>query len=137
MPKFSNASEETAAMERQEAMNEKPQDRLAGRLKFTGCHECGSQDGMQAVHRETLKDMASVTIQWLAGKYQYQQNDEELFYPCHFCNPGKTIPDGYEPMEVADVMAWLDRDQMQPDYAALAAEEPLSQIEDSRDSAGL
>jgi len=138
MPKYSNISEETAAMQRDEAMDAKPQDRYVGRRKFTCCRECGSVDGMQAICREALEDMAAVTIQWLAGKYQYQQNDEELFYPCHFCNPDRDVPDGYTSLTVAEVMTWLDRDPMQPDYDALAAEpEPVLASEIDRESAGM
>ena len=139
MSKYPNISEETAAMQRQEWQDTGPQDRYAGsRLKFAwNCLECGSNDGMQAVCRETLEDMAAVTIQWLAGKYRQSGNTDKLFYPCHFCNPKRSVPDGLLSLTVAQVMKWLDRDPMTPDYDALAAEEPVSQTGDSRDAAGL
>jgi len=35
------------------------------------------------------------------------------------------------------MLEWLNRDPMAPDYAALAAEEPVLASLDSRDSAGM
>lgn len=125
MPKFSNASEETAEMQRREAMETRPQDRYAGRRKFACCRQCGSVDGMRSVCREMLAELSETGIKLLGPWHSELGNDEELFRPCRFCNPDR-ISDGYEPLSAKDVLAWLDRDPMAPDYAALAAEEPIS-----------
>ena len=130
---------ENAALERDAHRHEGTLARLGGRLKFTGCPECGSQDGMQAVHRETLAEMPPPTLAWIKHQclawYREPGNAENLFYPCPECNHLRTIPDGF--VVIYDILVWLSRDPMSPDYAALAAEEPVSQIGDSRDAAGL
>lgn len=126
------ATIENAAMERQEWQDTKPQDWYTGRLKFTCCHRCGSEDGMQAVHRDTLAE-AIPALSW----YKEPGNAEYLFYPCPRCNHWRIIPDGYAHVSLDDIQAWLDRDPMQPNYAALAAEGPVLASQDSRKGAGL
>ena len=130
MPKFSNASEETADMQRCEAMETRPQDWYARRRKFQFCPECGSKNGMQAVHRETLAE-AMPAVLW----YKEPGNAEYLFYSCPYCNHWRIVPDGYAHASLDDISAWLCANPMAPDYEALAAEELVSQNEDSRDSA--
>jgi len=138
MSKHPNASEETAAMQRGEAMDDRPQDRYAGRRKFTGCHRCGSIDGMQIVHRETLENMSIFVIGLVRDWHRLPDSDDnELFCPCRFCNRDRVIPSGYEPVNLLTVQDWLNRDPMAPDYAAPAAEEPVLASEDSHDAAGL
>ena len=114
--------------------------RLGGRRKFQFCYQCGSQDGMQAVRRETLEEMPRTREggEILATWHREPGNDEYLFHSCLSCNRDKVVPAGYISMTADEVLNWLDRDPMAPDYAKLAAEpEPVSQIEDSRESAGL
>ena len=140
MPKLDNASIETADMMRLAAQDERPQDRYAGRGKFTGCRQCGSVDGMQAVHRERLAEMTDAEIDALAPWYQYCESltDDYLYYPCPMCNWPIVISNDSVAVSRDEVLTtWLDRDPMTPDYAALAREEPISQIKDSRDAAGL
>ena len=134
-----NISEETAAMQRREAMETRPQDRYSGRLKFTGCPECGSDFGMYSASREEMAVFLPRAIERLAPWYKEPGNDLVLYHECMFCNwrGSQGVPDDLEPLSVADVQTWRDRDPMAPDYAALAAEEPVSQIRDSRDSAGI
>lgn len=143
MSKYPNASEETAAMQRREAMETRPQDRYSGRLKFTGCRQCMSEDGMRSIHRDELRrfvtplSMAIADI--VATLCGESGNDEYLFYTCHHCNEDRAIPNGYETMSLSDVLTWLadDADPMAPDYAALAAEEPVLASQADRDAAGL
>ena len=102
--------------------------RLSGRLKFAWhCRECGNDFGMHGVDRETLAAAPRVTLDALAPWYEDPGNDRILYHPCLYCNyHGDRIPDGMEQLEIEDVLAWLIRDPMAPDYAALAAEEPVS-----------
>ena len=140
MPKHPNISEETAELAYDARDYESHLARLGGRLKFTGCRQCGSEDGMQAVYRETLVEMWTPSaLAWIKHQklwwYREPGNDEYLFYPCSECNRDRIISDEF--VSICDILAWLDRDPMQPDYAALAAEEPVSQYQDSRDAVGL
>jgi len=119
--------------------DQEAQAQWAGRRKFQFCHWCGRPDGMKAVHRETLIDIPR-TIEGgkvIAAWHRESGNDEYLFHPCLSCNRDKIIPADFVSMTTDEVLDWIDRDSMAPDYAALAAEEPMSQIEDSRDSAGM
>jgi len=117
--------------------HESTQARLSGRLKFACCRRCGSADRMQAVHQNTLAEMTGIELSWLTWYYS-TGNDEYLFYPCPLCNPTRIIPTGFELLSLPGVLYWINYDTlMQPDYAALAREEPVSQIKDSRDSAGM
>ena len=134
---MANISVENAAMERQEIMQEKPQDRYAGRCKFTGCSQCGSTDGMQTIHRETMDSMPVEALRLLSTLYYCTGNSAYLFYTCHHCNRAKVIPDGFSALGLDDILCWINIGRPRPGCAALAAEEPVSQIEDSRDSAGL
>jgi len=116
MSKFPNIGEETAIMQHDETMAEKPQDRLAGRRKFQFCPRCGSQDGMQAAHRETLAEMPSPALNWIKSQrlhwYREPGNAEFLFYPCSECNRDRVIPSGFVAMH--DIRAWLDRNPWPP-----------------------
>lgn len=135
------STEQRLDLEREDRRHESTQARLGGRRKFTGCRRCGTDHGMQAVHRETLTEMTDCEIEALAPWYRYHESltDEYLYYPCPRCNWPIVIPDDYTPVPTNDILTkWCIADPMQPDYAALAAEpEPVSQIEDSRESAGL
>ena len=112
--------------------------RYAGRRKSACCRLCGSPDGMQKVHRDTLTIMEPAQIAALAPWYSELGNDAEyLFFTCRSCNQDRIVPDTFEALSLADVIYWLNPDPMQPDHTALAAEEPVSQIGGSRDSAGL
>lgn len=108
-----NISEETAAMQRQEAMGTRPQDRYADRLKFTGCPECRSDFGMQAIYREALAGML-YSIQYVRW-HQEAGNDEYLFCVCGACNRDGVIPGGFTEMTADEVRAWLDRGPMASD----------------------
>lgn len=134
-----NISEEGAAIQRREALDTKPQDRYGGRFKFEFCHRCGSQDGMQSCHYECMIILTVTVIELLAPWFSEPGNDAELFYPCHTCNRAKIVPLVFDPLGIADVLAWVnERDPMAPDWAALAAEPEaaLASI-DSRESAGI
>jgi len=116
--------EQRLELERQDRDYESLVARLHGRRKFTGCHECGSPDGMQKVHRDTLMGMKSGQVAGLAWYAELGNDREYLFYPCLICNP--IVPDIFEALSLADVLDWLDlpwlaRDPMAPDYEALAA----------------
>ena len=133
---------ENAAMERQEWQDTKPQDRYAGRLKFTGCRRCGGFDGMQAVHRETLAEMTDREIEALASRYGWYRLSvshmaEYFYYPCPRCNRSIIISRDFCIVPTSEVLEWIDRDPMAPDCAALAAEGPVLASEDSRASTGL
>lgn len=134
MPKHPNISEETAAMQRQEAMETRPQDRYARRGKFTGCPECGSDFGMHSALREEMAEFMPGAIKRFAPWYKDSGNDLVLYYPCWRCNFGgdRPVPDGFEPISIADVLYWscsamvdLLDSALKPDYAALAREEPV------------
>ena len=102
--------------------------------KFTmRCRQCMSSDGVRSVCREVLAMMREgrVHIRW----YEEQGNDEYLFYACENCNWARMIPPGFIEITADEILTWLDRDPMAPDYAALATEEPVLASEDSRDSA--
>ena len=132
---------ENATMERREAMDTRPQDRYAGRLKFACCRQCGSDFGMRSMEREVVAMLCPDAIASLAPWYEEPDNDLVLYYPCFVCNYlGERIPDAWEKLEAEeDVLEWCKQpDPMAPDYGALAAEpEPWSRITDSRESAGL
>lgn len=136
------ATVETAAMERQEAMDTKPQDRFAGRGKFTGCRECGSNFGMYSTGREALEWLPREAIERLAPWYKDLSNNWVLYCPCLACNrKGEHVPDGFELITVPNVLGWVNDEQhdpMAPDYVALAAEPETAMAgQDSRESAGL
>ena len=134
MPKFDNASIETAALERDAHRHESALARYVS--KFTmRCRQCTSSDGMRSVCREMLAMMreGQIHIRW----YEEQGNGEYLFYVCEDCKWARVIPSGLTEITADEVLTWLDRDPMAPDYAALAAEEPVLASEDSRKSAGL
>ena len=139
MPRHPNASEEAAAMQRDEAMGEKPQGRFAGRLKFAwNCLECGNDFGMFSATREEMEQFLPGAIERLAPWYREPGNSLVLYHLCFACNwrGVQGIPDNFESLSTADVLTWFDADPMAPDYDALAAEEPVSQAGDSRDAAG-
>lgn len=98
---------------------ESTQARLGGRGKFTGCRECGGGFGMHGICREALAMMyySQKYVCW----HKEKGNDEYLFVVCGTCNPDKIIPDGFTELTAQNVLDWLDRDPMQPDYAAQAA----------------
>ena len=137
------STEQQLDLEREDRHHESTQARLSDRLKFACCRRCGSADGMQSVHRDTLASMPIKRIGLLADIYAiYGEpgNDEYLFYPCPHCNRDRVIFDGYESLSLRDVLYWITPapdTQMAPDYAALAAEEPVLASEDSRASAGI
>ena len=127
MSKHPNISEETAAMQRQEAMETRPQDRFSGRLKFTGCPECGSDFGMYSASREEMAIFLPGAIERLAPWYKETDNDLVLYHECMFCNwrGRRGVPDGFDLICIEAVIEWFNRDPMAPDYAALAHEEPV------------
>ena len=132
--------EQRLDLEREDRRRESTQARLGGRRKFAMCRRCGSNYGMQNVHRDTLAEMPLPTLNWIKsrkfGWYRELDNDEYLFYPCSTCNPGRVVPDGF--MAMHDIQAWLDRDPMALDYEALAAKPvAATAAEDSRAAAGL
>ena len=157
------STEERFDMERQYHDAESPLARLSGRLKSACCRECGSADGMKSAHRETLVGIprtiegGEIVARW----HRDPGNDEYLFHPCLSCNRDRIIPAGFILMTADEVLAWLDTDpmapdyeaqgqddyskldwgedprEMEPDYAALAAEEPVLASQDGRESAGL
>ena len=128
---------ENAAMERQEWQDTRPQDRYAGGLKFTMCRRCGSKDGMQTIHRETIDSMPVKALRLLSTLYYRIGNSAYLFYACHHCNRAKVIPDDFSALGLDDILCWINIGHPRPGCATLAAEEPVSQIKDSRESAGL
>lgn len=135
MSKHPNISEETAALQRREALETRPQDRYVGRRKFTGCRRCGSRDGMQNVHRDELRRFATplsaAVSEILMSLYSEPGNSEYLFYACYCCNRDRVIPNGLETMSLPDVLHWIGPNtSMAPDYAVLTSE-------DSRESAGI
>jgi len=105
MPKFDNASIETAAMQRQEAMDTRPQDRYARRLKFAGCRECMSPDGMYSASREQMTRFVDGAIGKFAQWYREPDNDRVLYYRCWACNfDGERGHDDLELLSVDDVL---------------------------------
>ena len=110
---------ENAAMERQEYMDTKPQDRYSGRRKFTGCRECGSNFGMHGFCRKVLAVMY-YSVRYVCW-HKETGNDEYLFCICEACNRDGVIPGGFTKITATEVQAWLNRNPMSPDYAALAA----------------
>ena len=123
---------ENAELERDAYHYESNLARLGDRRKFTWrCRECGSEFGMRGVDLETLIISPRVTLDALAPWYKDPGNDRMLYHPCLYCNYHGDRTGGMERLEIEDVLAWLNRnyvspDQMAPDYAALAAEEPVS-----------
>lgn len=117
-------------LEREDRDHESTQARLAGRLKFACCRQCGSADGMQAVHGDTLTEMPPPVL-W----YKRLDEVEYLFYPCPQCNHWRNIPDGYTHASLDDIQNWLNRDPMAPDDVAPAVEEPALASQDSREGA--
>ena len=115
--------EERLDLERQYHDHEGVLAHFGGRHKFTGCRQCMSQDGMRGVCRKTLAELSKTGIKLLGPWHLELGNNEELFRPCHSCNPDRNVPDSYEPLRVDDVLTWLndDTDPMQPDYAAAGA----------------
>ena len=132
--------EQRLDLERQYHDQESNQARYAGRLKCTGCSICGSVDGMNSTHRETLAQLDAEIITMLAPWYLAPEDGEYLFHACRRCNRQGIVPAGYVRMRVADIPAWLDRDTdpMALDYEALAREPVTATAgQDSRDAAGL
>ena len=130
--------EQRLNLERDGRRHEGTQARLAGRLKFACCPICGSADGMDAVHRDTMALLNTEHIRLLAPWYLGYSDSEHLFHACDRCNRRGAIPTGFVRIRVADVPAWIDDNPMQPDYAALAAEpEPVLASLRDRESAGL
>jgi len=109
---------------------------VAAWLKFACC-QCGSVDGMQAVHRETLAEYETLAEIAPVSWYKEPGNVECFFYTCPYCNHWRIVPDGYAHVNLDDIAAWFNHDPMAPDYEALAAEEPTSQTGDSRESTGI
>lgn len=128
--------EQRLDMERQYRDYEGMPARLVGRRKFNFCHRCGSLDGMRAVNRDTMDSMPAEALRLLDTLYYRAGNSAYLFYACHHCNRDKVIPDGFSALGLDDMLCWINIGRPRPGFAALAAEEPVSQIEDSRDSAG-
>lgn len=108
---------ENAAMERQEYMDTKPQDRYSGRLKSACCRRCGSADGMQSVHRKTLAELSADVIALTAPWYSETGNNEYLFHVCPECNRNGIIPDGFMSVTTS-ILIWCycAPDSMLPDY---------------------
>ena len=120
--------------------------RYAGRRKFTGCPECGSTFGMFGATQEQIIEFLPGAIKRFAPWYKDPANDLVLYYPCWQCNFGSqySVPDGFEPISVTNVLYWscsamIDRlnSTLEPDYTALAAEEPVLASDMDRNSAGL
>jgi len=128
--------EQRLDLEREDRRHESTLARLGGRGKFTGCHQCMSPDGMRSVHQDTIARMDPYDInrnRWYRGP----DGDERIFHQCWTCNWTRVIPEEFALMTLWEVLNWRDNaDPMSPDYEALAAEEPRSQITDARDSAG-
>lgn len=116
------STEQRLDLEREDRRHESTQSRYAGRLKFTGCHECGGVDGMRSVHHDELQRFATplsaAVTQLLMTLYSEPGNSEYLFYSCRYCNGDGIIPDSYEPMSLADVLYWINYSDvpMAPDY---------------------
>ena len=123
-------------LERDDRRHESTQARLAGRLKSACCHRCGSEDGMKAVYRDT---MIQYGVVYSRSWHREPGQDGYLFYPCFHCNPDRNIPAGFIQMTPDEVLDWVNRNTnpMAPDYAALAAEEPVLASLVDRDSAGI
>jgi hypothetical protein len=80
--------------------------------------------------------MTNSEIKALAPWFHLDWAQEYRYYICPRCNAFTT--GDFAPVPISDVLAWLNRDLMKPDYAALAAEPVAATAEqDSRDSAGL
>lgn len=141
------ATIETAELAYEAVDYESTQARLADRGKYTGCRECGTDYGMQSVHRETLTVMTDHEIRLFAPWYRYRESltDDYLYYPCPTCNRSVVcnqpivIPDDFVPVPTGDVLTkWRIANPMSPDYEALAAEPVAATAgQDSCDSAGL
>lgn len=100
--------EERFDMERQYHDQESTPARYAGRRKFTGCSQCGSVDGMNSVHRETLAQLDAEVITLLSPWYSAPEDGEYLFHACRRCNRQDIIPAGY--VRIRGVTAWLNGD---------------------------
>ena len=99
--------EERLDLEREDRRHEGTLAQLGDRRKFTGCHQCGSIDGMQAVHRETLAELSAAVIALAAPWYRVAGNSEYLFYVCPECNRDKIVPGGFEPLALVYVLRWI------------------------------
>ena len=133
--------DEQLNMERQYRDQESNQARYAGRRKFHGCPECGSDFGMRSMEREIVTMLCPDAIASLGPWYEEPDNDLVLYYPCFVCNYlGERIPDAWEKLETEeDVLEWCKQpDPMAPDYEALAAEPAAATAsQDSHESAGI
>ena len=97
---------ENAALERDAWQYENTLARLGSRRKYDFCRQCGSEDRMQKVHRDTLAGMRLAPIIALDWYAELGNDAEYLFCPCPVCNPDKIIPDLFEALSLADVLDW-------------------------------
>ena len=107
--------EQRLDLEREDRQHESTLARLGGRLKFTGCPECGSDFGMYSASREEMAIFLPGAIERLAPWYKEADNDLVLYHECMFCNwrGCRSVPDGMEPVGIVTVLEWFNRDPMQ------------------------
>lgn len=129
--------EQQLDLERDDRRHESPVARLAGRLKSACCRQCGSADGMRAVHRDTMDSMPAEALRLLDTLYYASGNSAYLFYACHCCNRDKIIPGGFSALGLDDMLCWINLGRPRPNCDALAREpEAATAGQDSRNSAG-
>ena len=70
-----------------------------------------------------------------AGEYKDEYGEHPVYRPCNVCNGSGEMEKPISLQAFADL---LDRaTAMEPDYQELAREKPISQFQDSRESAGI
>ena len=104
--------EERFDLERQYRDQESALAHLGGRRKFTGCPECGSEDGMFSATREEMAEFLPGGIERLAPWHKEPGNDLVLYHECMFCNwrGCRGVPDDLEPVDIEAVLEWFNRD---------------------------
>jgi hypothetical protein len=89
-----------------------------------------------------LKVLVIDTCEWCqgeayvyAGEYKDEYEERPVYQPCHVCKGSGEMEKQITLREFQDL---LDKaNAMEPDYSELAKEKPISQYQDSRESAGI
>lgn len=79
------------------------------RAKMLSCHECGSRDGMMSFERWHLRQVAPTKDE----EWYSHQNTDDVYQPCLVCNPGKHIEPQFSRLTHAQVLAWLESEEVQ------------------------
>jgi len=81
------------------------------------CCWCGSPAGMEAWSRESIATVLANPRKYTMPErfWRWSGEDHDLFIPCPQCNPGRQVPEGYEPVSKSDMESWLQRQCQCPD----------------------